>query len=70
MLCSNCYLCPAFSQVELDGGVGVDGVALVRVDGNTEEARVRLRADSKLWITARLDRDQGRDTNKQIVIRD
>jgi hypothetical protein len=36
------YLSPTLAQVELDGGVGVDGVPLVRIDRHTEQARVGL----------------------------
>jgi hypothetical protein len=36
------YLSPALAQIELDGGVGVDGIPLVGVDGHTEQTRVRL----------------------------
>ncbi len=36
------YLSPTLAQVELDGGVGVDGVSLVRVNRHTEQARVGL----------------------------
>ena len=36
------YLSPALAEVELDGGVGVDGKPLVGVDGYAEQARVGL----------------------------
>ncbi len=36
------YLSPPLAQVELDGGVGVDGQPLVGVDGDTEQPRVGL----------------------------
>jgi hypothetical protein len=41
-ICKTAYLSPTLAQVELDGGVGVDGVPLVRIDRHTEQTRVGL----------------------------
>ena len=46
------HLIPPLADVDLDDGVGVDGVADVRVDNHAEEARVGLQELKKHGLEA------------------
>ena len=46
------HLIPPLADVDLDDGVGVDGVADVRVDDHAEEARVGLQELKKQGLEA------------------